>query len=225
MADAGFEVINDAGTFSVSSRNPTLAFIQKGTTLLNTFVPAVGGVELAHYKGTITLPSGYDSIVVAVRTSTYLWQFLPDPVSVFRCAASGQSLTWYMFARPATPSGSGAGIQIFDENGKCTFDSNAKPGRVMGVTRVSYSGAQQFDPKTLHTGAAWPAGKTYAMVPFSYTERVYQSGINVRYFSSEFSCNANLAIRERLYTSGTTDTSDAFIGGQAGAMLIDVTGY
>ena len=230
MATAGFEAYNDAGTFSVTDKNPTLGFIAKGSVVCPGWGSPSGGTGLGSGI-VITPPSGYTAMVMAYRSNGL---FIPAeciPTSglgtTFKVfGPNTTTVEWFLFGRSQkTPSshGSGAGLQVFDAMGRNTFDSSMRPGYVMDVATPSVP-AQTLGTKVLYNGGAFPGGKQYAAVPRFYAERIYQPTSTAQYYIACMSCGSNLRIEEYMHTTGPSDTYDASQWTGGACMLVDVTG-
>lgn len=234
MATAGFQAINDAGTFSVTDKNPTLCFITKGSVTCPGWGSPTGLTGLGSGV-VITPPSGYTEMVMAYRSNGLFISAeaaaMVNPGQQFKVfGPSTTTVEWFLFARSLnTPSshGSGAGLQIFDALGRNTFDSSAKPGKVMEVVNLPLP-VQGPGNQVLYNGAAFPTGKTYAAVPRYYSERIYQPMppiSEVKYYTACMRCSTNLLVQEYMYIRGISDTMDQGRWGGGAILLVDVTGY
>lgn len=231
MSEAGLQIINDSGTFLISDKNPTLAFVAKGSTILDQ--PYTGPEPNAqpYWRGTPSLPSGYSACVLAVRSSGFFFPDFDGTTPRYGSDVAGTVIDWYMFARPLAGSGSGAGLQVFDEAGRCTYDSEQRVGKVVQV--LNTPGVSAFGgvvPETTYTGPLFPSGKTYALVLASGGLRVAMtepnpSGATAYYIEPMISCSDRVIVKERLAWYGTTDTDDRAAGGNTTSLIIDVTGY
>lgn len=120
---AGLEVRNDYGTFLITDRDPSLALRYKRTI-------STDGTGYA-----TTTFSGVEIPIVAIRSSATVYA-----VTQHRSASSVTVTLWsqpanssvelFVFDRPIETPGN-FGLQVFDADGKCTFDSSRQYGRVV----------------------------------------------------------------------------------------------
>lgn len=231
MAEAGLQIINDSGTFLVSDKNPTLAFVAKGSTTLNQPFTSFEPNAQQYWRGTPALPSGHGASVLAVRSSGFFFPDFNGATPRYGSDVSGTVIQWYMFARPQPTSGSGAGLQVFDEAGRCTYDSNQRVGKV--IQRLATPGQTAFAstmPQTNYTGPLFPTGKTYAAVVTGSSSRgamleVDPRGRPIYRLNPMISISNRVTVKERISWWSTTDTDDRYAGGSIVSLIIDVTGY
>ena len=231
MAEAGLQIINDSGTFLVSDKNPTLAFVAKGNTTLNQAHTGTEPNSQTYWRGTPALPSGHGASVLAIRSSGFFFPDFNGKTPRYGTDVSGTVIQWYMFARPQPTSGSGAGLQVFDEAGRCTYDSEQRVGKVIQrlVTPGQPATGSTF-PQTNYTGPLFPSGKTYAAVMTGGGTRgamleVDPRGRPIWRLNPMISVSNRVIVKERISWWATTDTDDRFAGGGTVSLIIDVTGY
>lgn len=231
MAEAGLQIINDSDTFLVSDKNPTLGLVAKGSTTLNQSVTPIEPNASTYWRGTPSLPSGHSAYVLAVRSSGFFFPDFNGKTPRYGTDVSGTVISWYMFARPVAGSGSGAGLQVFDEAGRCTYDSEQRVGKVVQV--LDTPGQTAFGsivPQTNYTGPLFPVGKTYAVIVAQNLDRVAMTAPNplgapAYTIGTMISCSDRIVVKERSRWNAITDTDDRAAGGTTKSLIIDVTGY
>lgn len=167
---SGMQVFNTAGTLVADMTSPTLTLRNKVTVT----VPAGAG----RTRFVDQLFTNCDIPVFAFRANGVNRNFFPDISAVagqptqrsVRCYTvtgydisddespaisdpidtTSFTVTIYHFDRPATPGASGYGLQLFDELGRPTFDSNQKAARVLRTL----SGAFGYDDYTYPTSVS-----------------------------------------------------------------------
>lgn len=137
MANAGFQIINDHLTTLIDSNYANLALIDSGTVAVASNTAAdgyAGGVTLNNPRGGLPL------IFISCTGFVNIHPVYPGSFG-YRMATGVTSFKWWAFAPPNTSaSGPGQGLQVFDANGNCTFDSSLKYLRVAEVLNGTTSG-------------------------------------------------------------------------------------
>lgn len=168
---AGLQAFNTFGTLVADMTTPTLTLRNKITVTVPAGAGAIRFVDQLFTNCDIPVfafrPNGVNrnffadiSAVVGQPTQRSVrcytaneWFYDPessDPATMAPNNSASFTVTIYHFDRPATPGSSGSGLQLFDELGRCTFDSNQKPARVLR----SLSGAFGYDDFTFPNSVA-----------------------------------------------------------------------
>ncbi|GEM_PF-6981959 len=155
---AGFQAFNTAtGSVQVDENYANLALLTKVT-----ITSAANG----NWAATATLSVASPTMpVVAVQSAVFVqlfrvYQSGGNWTFVYHAASAGAAINCYVFGKPVAPSGSGAGLQVFDASGSLTFDSRLKYARVAQmISGASYASTP---------AVTLPSGRTYAAVQCRY---------------------------------------------------------
>lgn len=220
---AGLQIINDYGTVLISDTDFVLQLKNKVTITTNTGVPRYAEVTL----------NNVDSPLIALKCSTHL-------VGITKRVRSGSSLTIgvtaatpnqsvtfdvYHFDKPVTPAAGTYGLQVFDANGACVFDSNKCSAVAVAID----------PPSGLWTGTV---GRSYAFAPYSSYAK-YETWMegdkgNYEYYINPAQTNGHqVDVRNSYLLEYAYDIPGAiepygpssFVTGRAGGLILDVTGY
>ncbi|WP_211440914.1 hypothetical protein [Collimonas humicola] len=230
MSDFGLTVYGDAGQVQIDHNYFNLAMTVKSSgsfspsdasqySILTVTVPA----EIPIIAWVSTFPVGLKS---QVNNGNGTWTF----VLVCASAYNGYGITYFVFDRPGGAT-SNWGLQVFDANGKKTFDSGYKYMKFRG--NCLYQGYNASNATASLTGL--PAGRTYAatmakggMSYFSFFQNNTGNGASWDCLiwlyaimpTSDGCAMSQINVRE--FTAGSSQTSPFQTGL---GMVIDVTGY
>jgi hypothetical protein len=173
----GLEIVNDSGTYVVTSEHKNLQLKNKGTLTLPATVgsssgtwPGVAQAQISVTAGTLPFIAFRSSSLVGVTSyvsggTLYITFFSPTPSA---------SISWYVFDFISSASTSGIGLQVFDDAGGVTFESEIGELRIAGISQMTGVGETTSD-----LSVAYPAGRTYASIhstPGQYTSSVGDPG-------------------------------------------------
>ena len=121
----GLEIINDAGTILIDSKDPSLSLHSKVTL-------SATNRRITHTFNNVEFPTlalrstaGWVCVISETRSGNSI-------TYVLGTFGNTQSVTLYLFDRP-TLSPANFGFQVFDEQGRLTFDAARQPGRVVAL--------------------------------------------------------------------------------------------
>lgn len=142
---AGILVVGEHGSTQIDENNFNFSCVAKGTvnmpaaTVSSNGLWAMASVTLT-LNGTFPLlfinPKNTAAAVARVTSSgtTHTFTIRGGLNDVGQPTAD--SFSWFLFDWPPAPGLHGAGFQVFNGNGQCTFDSDYPPMRIAGVLQV-----------------------------------------------------------------------------------------
>ncbi|WP_036114453.1 MULTISPECIES: hypothetical protein [Luteibacter] len=164
----GAEIYNDAGQLIADTNFASLALVKRGTATLgqdsvappnqatSASVTVQGEFPFIAYRSPVPLALWF----VERSGNTWTFHFLSTSGN------AGTPFTWYVFDRPTAVSN--LGMQLFDDQGRLTFDLGWPYMRVRGI--------HDFDANTNKTINGYPAA-TYAVA-------MVQTGVATPYFTT-----------------------------------------
>lgn len=241
---SGMQVFNTSGTLVADMTTPTLTLRNKITVTVPAGAGAIRFVDQLFANCDIPVfafrPNGANrnffadvSTVVgqptqrSVRCYTAAEWFFDtegsDPATMDTNNTTSFTVTIYHFDRPAAPApGAGFGLQMFDELGRPTFDSNQKPAKVLRAL----TGAFGYDDFT------FPNSVAPAVIPshnwryqidsnaFGYYELWYRE--NWRFGGNRVE-SFDLFLHNALLISPTSHLDRP--NGRSSGIFVDVLGY
>lgn len=136
---AGFQIFGDNGNLQVDENYFNMSCVQKGTV----YLPAGDAYDRTLSRVSLTFDGVYPMLFLRPRNSVAaVTSIVVDGAShkftiVGGLAEGGAPkedwVDWYLFDRPPPPAPHGAGLQVFNGNSECVFDSDYPPMRVIGL--------------------------------------------------------------------------------------------
>jgi hypothetical protein len=166
---AGFESINDAGTYQITDSYPNVQFKSKATVTMSstTYVtggPSFGDISFYYYDVVVT-GAIYPVVALASTDFVSLTKLtISGTTWTYRIASAvAATITYYVFDR--APTTANYGLEIYDASGNLTFSSASKnmdmKSYLSSFTYYTPSGAAAYYASDI----TMTSGRTYAIVP------------------------------------------------------------
>lgn len=223
----GIEIISTYGTTQIDGKSPSLALrgkqtvtIPAGSSPIVTFDVANCDIPVFAFRPTDSeklfgLAQVYPTPGTPTSRRIVLQQIKDNYFDGNPTAA--MSIEVYHFDRPDFSAGGNFGFRVYDDLGRCTFNSNIKPALVVGVGYVAAA-----------------SGRTRALVFAGNFRQTYvhtDSGIR---YDEEYVTAANITSTAAAFidqhlvqyteTSGGSGNFN-YVSGVPGGLVLDVTGY
>ena len=117
---AGFEAINDKGSYQVDSGFPVLALVRSGQLLSQKYTSG----ETTNTSPTRVAVTVNDGEILAISSGVFssLGAIVGNVAYIYTDGPAGQLVNYYIF-RPGDIPVSTVGLQLFNDLGRLTFDS------------------------------------------------------------------------------------------------------
>ena len=222
----GFEAINNYGSVLIDANYKNLRLISKQSF---TKAAGVGSVTISVPNcvtpiGAIIHNDNTGGAVTGARIDGTTFEFV-----IVASASLQVTGTAYIFDA-AAPTTLGYGMQVFDANGACVFDSGDKMMRITDLEKHAYQSINGY-PRFPEYSVTYPAGRTYAVC--TNVEGILRypvlGGQYGAYFVSRFTTNGNtIGFLENGTISGPPVTGSVYnpqIFRNAEYMILDVTDF
>ena len=167
---AGFQSINDSGTYQITDSAPNIQFKSKATVTMSASRYLGGsfttGAILFYYYD-VVITSAINPMVAVSSTSYIGTQLVSISGSTWTyriVAATAVTFTYYIFDQVASSTSPGYGLEVYNSSGTIVFSSMSKnlniQGFLGGFTYYTPAGNAAYYGSTV----TMTAGPTYAVV-------------------------------------------------------------
>ena len=160
--EARFQAIADNGSIIIDSDWPNLVLVKKGTFIATSNAGAAGSYGFVNWDN----PRGGQSIVF-LRGASFATITSAGPNGFNWFMPNGSTSCDYYAFVPVIQSYGNIGLQLFDSNGRLTYDAAQRPLRIRQMIRA---GGSMFWPDAGGTGSIYPfalASPSTAAIAFS----------------------------------------------------------